>query len=145
MRIAKQLGLLFLATLLLYIAAFWLIEHRRVKNGPWQVTFTTETNTPAIVINQPTLGIRNVKLVFPGAPATTNAATTIAFDAARPVPFELPGGQCVFLDAISLPGTLTLELHGHQIQLLPRTLTLDRKEVGWAGLNETVIPLPAKP
>jgi hypothetical protein len=144
-RIAKQLGLLFLATLLLYIAAFSLIEHRRVKSGPWQVTFTTETNAPAIVINQPTLGIRNVKLVFPGAPPPTNAAATTLFDAARPVPFGVPGGQCVFLDAISLPGTLTLELHGHQIQLLPRTLTLDHREVGWAGLNEATIPLSAKP
>jgi hypothetical protein len=144
-RIAKQLGLLFLATLLLYTAAFWLIEHRRIKNGPWQVTFTTETNAPAIVISQSTLGIRNVKLVFPGAPSPTNAAVTITFDAARPVPFDLPGGRCVFLDAISLPGTLTLELHGHQIQLLPRTLTLDHKEVPWAGLNETGVDLPAKP
>lgn len=144
MRAAKQLIALFLVTLFIYVTAYTLIESRRVKNGPWQITFTTESGAPAIVINQPKLGIRNVKLTFPGVPPpATPPPPAIAFDAARRVPFDVPGGQCVFLDTISLPGNVTLQLHGHQIQLLPRTLTLDRKEQTWK--SDAMIPLPAKP
>jgi hypothetical protein len=30
-----------------------------------------------------------------------------------------------------LPGTVTLELFGHEIELLPRVLIIDRKEHPW--------------
>jgi len=123
-----------------YLVSFYGIEHFRVRQGPWQITFSAGTGAPAIVINQPRLGIRNVKLIFPGA-TTTRATETIAFDYARAVPFNVPGGQCVFLDTISLPGNVTLQIHGHQIQLLPRALTLDHREQAWKSY--AVIPLPA--
>ena len=124
-----------------YLVSFHGIEHFRVRKGPWQITFTADAGAPAIAINQPKLGIRNVKLTFPGATAT-NVMETIAFDTARPVPFDVPGGQCVFLDTISLPGNVTLQIRGHQIQLLPRTLTIDHREQPWK--SDAVFPLPAK-
>jgi hypothetical protein len=119
-----------------YFASFYGIEHLRSRNGPWQVVFTSDAGTPAIVINQPKLQIQNVKIIFPGAPAT-NAGETIRFNHPRQVPFPVPFGQCVFLDIISLPGTVTLQLFGHEIQLLPRVLTIDRQEQPWSS-NTTV-------
>ena len=142
MRAAKQLTLLFLVTLFTYVAAFIWIEHRRVKNGPWQITFTAEAGVPAIVINQLKLKIRDCKLVFPAAPPAASPAQTVKFDSARPVPFAVPYGQCIFQDTISLPGNVTLQIFGHEIQLLPRTLTVDKKEIPWQSGD--MIPIPPK-
>lgn len=142
MRAAKQVILLFLVTISAYFIVFTLIEDRRTRNGPWHITFTAEAGTPAILINQPKLGIRNLKLTFPGGAVSTNAAQTIAFDTARETPFAVPFGQCVFLDTTSMPGTVALKVFGHQIQLLPRVLTIDAKEQAWK--SDAVIPLTAK-
>jgi hypothetical protein len=129
--------------LVFYFATYFGIEHYRTRNGPWQIAFAADAGAPAIVINQPKLGIRNVKLTFPGAAASADAAQTLTFGQAREVPFAVPAGRCVFLDTTSLPGTVVLEIGGHQIQLLPRVLTIDTKEQPWK--SDTVIPLPAKP
>lgn len=143
MRTAKTLITLFIVTLFLYVTAYSLIEFRRVKNGPWVITFTSVTNTPALVIHQTKLGITNVTLTFPGGDVATNTPQTITFANAHEVPFDVPFGQCDFLDTISLPGTVTLKIFGHQVQLLPRVLTLDGKEQPWQ--SAAVIPLPAQP
>ena len=125
-----------------YFVAYHGVEHLRNRQGPWQVTFTAEAGTPALVINQPKLGIRNVKFTFPGGEISTNAPQTIAFDTARETPFAVPSGQCVFLDTTSLPGNVTLQIFGHEIQALPRVLTIDRQECAWQ--SDTTIPLPYK-
>jgi hypothetical protein len=39
------------------------------------------------------------------------------------------------MDTTFLPGTLAFNLLGHQIQLIPRVLTIDGKEMPW-GSNE---------
>ena len=125
-----------------YALSFGCIEHRRNRQGPWQVTFTTATNgAPCLIVNQPTLGITNVQLVFAAVPVATNPAVTVDFARARATPFATPFGQCVFLDTLSLPGTVVLELYGHQVQLLPRVLTIDRVEQSWR--SESLIRLPA--
>jgi hypothetical protein len=49
----------------------------------------------------------------------------------------VPFGQCVFQDAQTLPGTVVFELFGHEIQLLPRVLTIDRVEHPWHS-GETI-------
>jgi hypothetical protein len=41
------------------------------------------------------------------------------------------------MDTTFLPGTLVFELFGHEIQLLPRVLTIDKKEQPWRS-NETI-------
>ena len=46
-------------------------------------------------------------------------------------PFDLPFGKCVFLDTLYLPGSMAMELFGHQIQLMPRTMLIDRLEHAW--------------
>lgn len=121
-----------------YGVCFALIHHRRTANGPWQVTFTGEAGVPILVVNQDKLGIAGARIVFPGQVAPTNAAQTIRFDQAKPVPFDLPFGRCVFLDPLFLPGTVALEAFGHELQLLPRVLTIDREERAWCS-GETIV------
>ena len=126
-----QVLLVFVAALLGYVLVYRWIEHRRVFKGPWVVTCTGETNTPNLVINQAALGIRDVRIVFSGSPVTNPAVQTVEFSQARPWPYAVPFGRCVFMDTTFLPGTIALEMFGHEIQLLPRVLTIDSAERPW--------------
>ena len=126
-----QIGLVFVAALIGYVVVYGWIEHRRVVKGPWVVTATSESGVPAILVNQSTLGIRDVRIVFAGAHAPGNASQTVEFSQARPWPYAVPFGQCVFMDTTFLPGTIALEMFGHEIQLLPRVLTIDSAERPW--------------
>ena len=160
---AKHFILAFLLALVGYVLFYQSIEHRRTRKGPWQVTFThSATGVPAIAIDQPRLAITNVQISFPEAslPATNSSSafafdparlespvtnyqsriTTLLFDQPRPVPFEVPFGRCVFMDTTFLPGTITFELFGHEIELLPRALIIDRQDHPWQP--GTAITLP---
>jgi hypothetical protein len=130
--------LVFGIAVLLYSITYTAIEHRRVSKGPWQVTFThEESGAPAIFINQPAIGVTNVQVWFSGrSDAITNGPVTLTFNEARRTPFDVPFGKCVFLDTVFLPGTIVLVMFGHQIQLMPRVLTIDGVEHPWrAGEN----------
>ena len=126
----KHFALAFIIALVLYFFAYHAIEHRRTRNGAWLVTFTNRSAAPALVINEPQLHISDVTIVFPGQSASfTNQ--TIRFNPPQPVPFDLPFGQCIFDDPTCPPGTIVIVAFGHEIELLPRTLTLDRREHIW--------------
>jgi hypothetical protein len=117
---------------LVYFSAFYGIEHRRTANGPWRVTFASDggASPPCLIVDEPKLNITALKITFPGqtAPATN---AVMVFDQPREVPFAVPFGNCVFMDAISLPGTVAFNMFGHEIQLLPRVLTIDKQEHPW--------------
>jgi hypothetical protein len=133
----------FALALALYIVAYSGIEARRTHRGPWQIAFTNDAaGTPQLLINQPALGITNVQIAFPGKtlPPRTNSFAIHPLTEPQPVPFPVPFGQCVFQDATSLPGTLAFELFGHEIQLLPRVLTLDKVEQPWRSGAQLVLP-----
>jgi hypothetical protein len=136
-RAAKIFITVFLVVLFFYVTVFTIIEHRRVTNGPWEVTFTTN----AIAINQPRLGLTNIQITLdaPALAAATNLPTTLLFELNTPTPYAVPGGQCVFLDLLYHPGTVALAIDGHQIQLMPRTLTVDHREIAWS--NNSVLKL----
>jgi hypothetical protein len=136
---AKHFILAFLIAIVLYVVFYTAIEHRRTRSGPWQVTFTSDgTNAPTVIINESKLKITNVKLVFPNekAPATN---ALVVFDPPKPVPFDLPFGQCIFLDTTFQTGTVVFNIYGHEIQLIPRVLTIDKKEYPWQ--SESTISL----
>jgi hypothetical protein len=139
---AKHFILAFLLALVGYIVCYQAIEHRRTRNGPWRVHFTTtQGGVPAIEIDQPKLAITNVQITFAGmTPPSTNGPAVFIFDQPRPVPYEVPFGKCVFMDTTFLPGTITLDLFGHEIELLPRVLVIDRQEHPW--LSNATIALP---
>lgn len=138
-RLLKHTLVAFGIALLVYVTFYNTIEHRRTRAGPWQVTFTHDTaSARAIIINQPALGITNVQISFVGeSNSLAETARTLQFGEARAVPFEVPFGKCVFLDTTFLPGTVALNLFGHEVQLLPRVLTIDHVERAWRS-NETI-------
>ena len=123
-----------------YAVFYPTIEHRRTRKGPWEVTFTsiTETNTviPVVIINEPKLAITNVQIVFleEKVPAV-QLPIKLIFSEAKPVPYDVPFGKCIFMDTTFLPGTLTLQLFNHEIELLPRVLITDQREHPWLSSN----------
>jgi|SRR5579859_5638688 len=134
MRVAellKVVAIAFLLALVVYCIAFSGIEHLRTRKGPWEVAFIHDnTGAPAIVINEAKLNISNVTIDFPHE---ETSATNSTLDFARPkqVPFEVPFGQCIFMDTTFQPGTVVFNFFGHEIQLIPRVLTIDKKEYPW--------------
>jgi hypothetical protein len=161
--LAKHFLLAFLLALVGYIFFYQTIEHRRTRKGPWQVTFSHNTaGDPAIIIAQPKLAITNVQISFLGEIfSVTNAAgplasrrerlnspvahsssltATLLFAQPKPVPYEVPFGQCLFMDTTFLPGTITLQIFGHEIELLPRVLVIDGQEHPWR--SDITIALP---
>lgn len=118
----------------IYAGGFALDQHLRTRRGPWEVTFTTEpSGAPAVIVNQRQLNIANLKIVFLGE-AMTNVHAAVAFDSPqKPVPF----GKVKFEDLTYLPGTVTFDFFGHEVELLPRTLYLNRKAHPWMS-NEAI-------
>jgi hypothetical protein len=139
---AKHFVLAFLLALATYIVFYKFIEYRRTRNGPWQVTFTTYgQGTPAVVINQPSLAITNLQISFAvTALRETNRSVTLVFGQPKPVPYEVPYGKCVFMDTTFLPGTVTFQLFGHEIELLPRVLVIDHQEHAWRSGTKLTLP-----
>src|SRR5437762_12956230 len=94
---------------------------------------------PSVIIYQPKLNISSVELLFPGEKAPkTNLSQRIAFD--RPLQ-KVIFGRVLYEDLTVLPGVVTFDLFGHEIELLPRTLIINKKEVPWK--SEAVIEMSA--
>jgi hypothetical protein len=148
--VVKHFLLAFVLALVGYVAFYLGIEHGRTRNGPWQVAFTNSaTGAPALMIDQPRLGITNVQVHFPGetlataiapgafpkedSPSTNSSSpfATLLFAQPKPVPYSVPFGTCVFMDTTFLPGTVTFRLFDHEIELLPRVLIIDHEEHPW--------------
>jgi hypothetical protein len=123
--------------LVFYIAAFSWIEHRRAVKGPWEIAFISDAaGRPSLQISQPALQISET-LSFPDdTVARTNLAELIKF---REATTNLPFGEMLLQDALYLPGTITLRLCGHQIEVLPRTLIVDKTEHPWQAGGEIVV------
>lgn len=127
----RHLVIPFGLAVVIYVVFYGWINHRRNRQGPWEVTFTNNSSGAAmLVINEPKLAITNVQIAFTGV---TNSATNavLSFNIPHEVPYDLPFGKCVFMDPTFLPGTLAFDLFGHEIQLIPRVLTIDNKEMPW--------------
>lgn len=137
----KQALVVFGVSAAVYFGGFWAVEQWRTHRGPWTVTFTTNTTgAPTIVIASPGLGLTNVRVVFPGTnlPSFTGPIS-VHFDA-PPRRDAVPFGQVKFLDTTVLPGTVTFDLFGHEIELLPRTLIVNKREHPWRSGEELELP-----
>ncbi|HWD93896.1 MAG TPA: hypothetical protein VG938_16315 [Verrucomicrobiae bacterium] len=110
------------------------IEHHRTRNGPWRVAFTNDlSGEPALLINQPKLAITNLQITFTGETNLISTNVLMVLDTPQEVPYEVPFGKCVFMDTTFLPGTIVFDLLGHEIQLIPRVLTIDGKDIPWTS------------
>jgi hypothetical protein len=140
----------FFIVLALYLAAFYGFEYFNHRKGPWEVEFLLDASGhPKMVVSQGVLKISNVVMAFYGEKSSaTNLPQQILFDQPRrPVPF----GQVIYEDLRALPGVVTFDLFGHEIELLPRVLIVNKKEIPWHSgatidLSATNKPaLPPKP
>ena len=120
-----------------YCAAFWWIEHRRVAKGPWEIAFISDAaGRPSLRISQAALRISE-GLSFPDDQVPrTNLAELVKF---RQATTNLPFGEVLLQDPLYLPGTITMRLFGHLVEVLPRTLVVDHQEHAWKAGEELVI------
>ena len=59
----------------------------------------------------------------------TNTAHAFVFN--DPTKTNAPFGEIVFQDLTFLPGTVTFNFFGHEVELLPRVLIVDKQERDW--------------
>ena len=124
----KQTLVLFAAVLLAYLAVFNGIEWLRQRKGSWQVEFAaTPEGRPFLAVTQAYHRISAV-IEFPDEQVKTSAQV-IAFD--RPKKGIPPFGKVLYEDLTFLPGVVTFDLFGHEIELLPRILIANKKEIPW--------------
>jgi hypothetical protein len=129
----KPIALLFLAVLGIYLAVFYGFERVRHRKGPWEVAFRTNGQGSAlVVISQPRLALNDVTITFHGENAS-NANGAVAFDRVRQ---RVPFGKVIYEDLTFLPGVVTFDLFGHEIELLPRTLIVNQKQIPWRSGTE---------
>jgi hypothetical protein len=143
----KSAILVFAVVVVLYAAAYWGIERWRNYQGPWQVTFQVEAQSPVLAVAQPHLGIADVRLVFRGETVgESNLPAHVTFD--RPLQ-RAAFGRVIYEDLTSLPGIVTFNLFDHAVELMPRTLVVNGREVPWRrGLTLELWPTnkpPEKP
>jgi len=135
------LGALALAVAI-YGGGFWLDHHLRTRRGPWVIEFThAPDDSPMIVIQQPSFGIRDVRILFPGEVGAAPAAT-IRFDTPE---HTVPWGRVKYEDLTYLPGVVTLELFGHEIEMLPRTMYVNRQPVPWITATNITLTAADRP
>lgn len=129
-RLPKILLIAFGSALALYILAFASMQSCRTTKGPWQVVFLSDAaGTPGLLVTQPQLKISE-RIIFPKQKlAQSNLAQTVVFD--DPTKTNAPFGEIVFQDLTFLPGTVTFNLFGHEVELLPRVLIVDKQEYVW--------------
>jgi hypothetical protein len=135
---AKSVALLFLAVLVLYLGSFYGLEHLRHRKGGWVAEFRAAPDgTPAFVVSQPFLGLSNVTLLLHGEEVTNSPGRVIFDRVKQPVPF----GRVLYEDLTFLPGVVTFDLYGHEIELVPRVLAADRHAIPWrSGLTVDLWP-----
>lgn len=141
--ITKHFLMAFVLALVLYLTAYGLIEHLRQRKGGWEVTFASDpAGQPQVTVLQPRLGISNVQFRFVGEKVpTTNLLRPVVFD--RPLT-NAPFGQILFIDTTFLPGTITFDFFGHEVQLLPRVLIVNKREVSWKSAGTIELRPPEK-
>ncbi len=127
---------LFLAVVALYAALYLASDLWRERKGPWVLTFdATPSGTPRLTIRHEKLGIRDVQ-IFAGNDQVLPSGfkpVTVRFKS----PADQPGfGKLLFTDLTFLPGVVTLDLFGHEVELLPRTLVINRKSIPWSEAGE---------
>jgi hypothetical protein len=125
----KHLAICAVIAVVFYVAAFGWIDHRRIASGPWQVVFRADAaGKPSLLISQTNLHIAQTIFFAGQTVRPANLSRTVIFGQTPP---DLPFGELLFQDPTFLPGTVTMRLFGHTVELLPRVLSVDKKEYPW--------------
>jgi hypothetical protein len=133
----RHAGTALVIAIVFYLVFYTWMTHRREGKGPWQINFATDVNgTPSIKINQSKLNLSKT-ITFDGAKVSPTNQTVMFYQGTTDIPF----GKMLFQDPTFLPGTVTMDMFGHQVELLPRVIIIDKKEHAW---TEPDIHLQAK-
>lgn len=136
----KHLVIAFGLALVGYGLLYGCDRHLRTRRGAWEFTFAASAQgEPTLTIDQPFLGISKVRIVIKDE-TYEGATQRIRFD--KPG-IELPFGKPMFYDTTYLPGSITMDLYGHEVEVLPRTLILNFKEKPWKS-GEVISLTPAE-
>src|SRR5687768_1746324 len=126
-KLPRHLATGFFLALAVYVTFFACDQRLRQRKGPWEVTFhTNSAGYAAITVNQRSLRLTNVQIVF-SAETATNVGTVVFNKPQQAVPF----GRVKFEDLTYLPGSVAFDFFGHEVELLPRTLYLNKVEHPW--------------
>ncbi len=142
----KRLFVIFIATLFGYVTIYGGCQMVRRRGGPWNLTYAIASNgVPELRIEHPKLlGPLPVVLSFPGEqPGRTDLPITAVFSV--PITNAMPFGPVIFVDNTVLPGTVTVNCFGHVVEMVPRTLFVDFKEVAWTAGTNIVLNATNKP
>lgn len=124
----KHLIIAFGLALVGYALLYGCDRHLRLRRGAWEFTFASSAQgEPTLTIDQPYFGISKVRILFKGE---TYEGTTQRIRIDKPG-IKLPFGKPVFYDTTYLPGSITMDLYGHEVEVLPRTLIINFKETPW--------------
>ena len=124
----KHLLIAFGMALLGYILLYSCDRHLRSRKGAWEFTFSSSSNgEPVLTIDQPHYGISKVRIVMEGE-SFEGPTRRLRFDQPG---LEMPFGEAIFFDTTYLPGSVTFDLFGHELEVLPRTLIINFKEHPW--------------
>ena len=129
-RLPKILLIGFVFALVLYFLSFSIIQYRRTFRGPWQVEFRSDgSGTPELLVTHAKLNISERILFSDQKLPQSNRVHAFVFD--NPSKTNAPFGEIIFQDLTFLPGTVTLNLFGHEVVFLPRVLIIDKQEYAW--------------
>ncbi len=135
--IFKHVGIAFALAVAGYVLLYSCDSRLRTQKGPWTVDFQTTTNQePLLVINQPALGNEKVRILL-AVETAPNRQDGVRFE--HPAALPTPYGRVRFHDLTYLPGTITLDLFGHEVEMLPRALFLNTREVAWSNHSTHVL------
>jgi hypothetical protein len=127
-KLPRHLAIGFIIALVVYASFFACDQRVRQRKGGWDVTFSTNSSGfPAIIINQPSLSITNVQVIF-DSETLTNVPGHMVFNKPQQ---RIPFGKVKFEDLTYLPGSVAFDFFGHEVELLPRTLYLNKVEHPW--------------
>lgn len=127
--ILKRFGFAFGLVLLCYALMYGCDRHLRLKNGPWDLNFSRESDgTPRLIINQTALGITNVALRLEGEMVRLDP-TLVRFAGSEAV--KIPYGKVQAFYRSYLPGMIRLDLFGHDVEIRQRALILNFDEREW--------------
>src|SRR5260370_1195572 len=94
-------------------------------------------------IDQTKVDISSVEIIFPGETIPrTNLSQRVIFD--RPLR-QVPFGSVIYADLRTLPGVVTFDLFGHEIELLPRVLIVNKQEIPWKSEMMIELSITNKP
>lgn len=130
-----------LVTVVAYFSLFYLNEWLRSRRGAWEVVFSSRDGTPELHISQPKMNIREW-IKFEGE-TVEHFPEPIRWRFDDVMKTNIPFGMVIFHDLTYLPGTVTMNLFGHEIELLPRTLAVNRQPVAW-GSKRSILLTPSE-